>query len=79
MGLVEQIQRFYLICQQQNKGYKMKKETLDKIMEVSNILAIPVATASGVIWTSFDIGAYVIGTFALLNSVCEYLKLFCKK
>ena len=57
----------------------MKKETLDKIMEVSNILAIPVATASGVIWTSFDIGAYVIGTFALLNSVCEYLKLFCKK
>ena len=57
----------------------MKKETLDKIMEVSNILAIPVATAAGVIWTSFDIGAYVIGTFALLNSVCEYLKLFCKK
>ena len=57
----------------------MKKEILDKIMEVSNILAIPVATASGVIWTSFDIGAYVIGTFALLNSVCEYLKLFCKK
>lgn len=57
----------------------MKKETLEKIIEVSNILAIPVATAAGVIWTSFDIGAYVIGTFALLNSVCEYLKLFAKK
>jgi len=57
----------------------MKKKTLDKIIEVSNILAIPVATAAGVIWTSFDIGAYVIGTFGLLDSVCEYLKLFCKK
>lgn len=57
----------------------MKKATLEKIIEVSNILAIPVATAAGVIWTSFDIGAYVIGTFALLNSVCEYLKLFAKK
>lgn len=57
----------------------MTKATLEKIIEVSNILAIPVATAAGVIWTSFDIGAYVIGTFALLNSVCEYLKLFAKK
>lgn len=55
-----------------------KKEIIEKIIEVSNILAIPVATAAGVIWTSFDIGAYVIGTFALLNSVCEYLKIFCK-
>lgn len=57
----------------------MKKKTLDKIIEVSNILAIPVATAAGVIWTSFDIGAYVVGAFGLLDSVCEYLKLFCKK
>lgn len=57
----------------------MKKATLEKIIEVSNILAIPVATAAGVIWTSFDVGAYVVATFALLNSVCEYLKLFCKK
>ena len=57
----------------------MTKEVLEKIIEVSNILAIPVATAAGVIWTSFDIGAYVLGTFALLNSVCEYLKLFAKK
>lgn len=57
----------------------MKKEVLDKIIEVSNIMAVPTATAAGVIWTSFDIGAYVLGTFALLNSVCEYLKLFCKK
>lgn len=57
----------------------MKKATLEKIIEVSNILAIPVATAAGVIWTSFDIGAYVVATFGLLNSVCEYLKLFAKK
>lgn len=57
----------------------MKKVTLEKIIEVSNILAIPVATAAGVIWTSFDIGAYVVATFGLLNSVCEYLKIFCKK
>lgn len=57
----------------------MKKATLQKIIDVSNILAIPVATAAGVIWTSFDIGTYVLGTFALLNSVCEYLKMFCKK
>lgn len=56
----------------------MKKETLQKIIDVSNILAIPVATSAGIIWTSFDIGTYVLGTFALLNSVCEYLKLFCK-
>lgn len=57
----------------------MKKATLEKIIEVSNILAIPVATAAGVIWTSFDVGAYVVATFGLLNSVCEYLKIFCKK
>lgn len=57
----------------------MKKTTLEKIIEVSNILAIPMATATGVIWTSFDVGAYVIATFGLLNSVCEYLKMFCKK
>lgn len=57
----------------------MKKETLQKIIDTSNILAIPVATAAGIWWTSFDIGAYILGTFALLNSVCEYLKLFCKE
>lgn len=57
----------------------MKKATLEKIIEVSNILAIPVATAAGIIWTSFDIGAYVVATFGLLNSVCEYLKMFAKK
>ncbi len=57
----------------------MKKEVIQKIMDVINILAIPVATAAGVIWTSFDIGAYVVATFGLLNSVCEYLKMFCKK
>lgn len=60
------------------KTKSMKKETLQKIIDISNILAIPVATAAGVIWTSFDIGTYVLGTFALLTSVCEYLKLFCK-
>ena len=58
---------------------KVTQTTMDKIIEVSNILAIPMATAAGVIWTSFDIGAYVIATFGLLNSVCEYLKIFCKK
>ena len=57
----------------------MKKATLEKIIEVSNILAIPVATAAGVIWTSFDIGSYVLATLALVNSICEYLKIFCKK
>ena len=57
----------------------MKKEVIQKIMDVINILAIPVATAAGVIWTSFDVGSYVLGTFALAESVCQYLKLFCKK
>lgn len=57
----------------------MKKEVLDKVIQVSNIMAVPTATAAGVIWTSFDIGAYVLGTFALIESVCQYLKLFCKK
>lgn len=57
----------------------MTKETLQKIIDTSNILAIPMATAAGVWCNSFDIGAYVLGTFALLNSICEYLKLFCKK
>jgi len=56
----------------------MKKEVLGKIIDVSNIMAIPTATAAGVIWTSVDVGAYVLGTFALINSICEYLKLFCK-
>lgn len=57
----------------------MKKEVLDKVIQVSNIMAVPTATAAGVIWTSFDVGAYVLGTFALAESVCQYLKLFCKK
>ena len=57
----------------------MTKETLQKIIDVSNILAVPVATAAGVIWTSFDIGVYIIGGFGVLCSICEYLKLFCKK
>ena len=57
----------------------MTKEVLDKVIQVSNVMAIPTATSAGVIWTSFDVGAYVLGTFALINSVCEYLKLFAKK
>lgn len=57
----------------------MKKEVIQKIMDVINILAIPVATAAGVIWTSFDVGSYVLATLALVNSICEYLKIFCKK
>lgn len=57
----------------------MKKATLQKIIDTSNILAIPVATAAGIWWTSFDVSVYVLGTFALLNSVCEYLEIFCKK
>ena len=57
----------------------MKKEVIQKIMDVINILAIPVATAAGVIWTSFDVGSYVLATLALVNSICEYLKMFCKK
>lgn len=57
----------------------MKKATLQKIIDVCGILGVPMATAAGVIWTSFDVGAYVLGTFALVESVCQYLKLFCKK
>ena len=61
------------------KTKSMKKATLQKIMDVINILAIPVATAAGAIWTSFDVGSYVLATLALANSVCEYLKIFCKE
>lgn len=57
----------------------MKKEVLDKVIQVSNIMAVPTATAAGVIWTSFDVGSYVLATLALVNSICEYLKIFCKK
>ena len=57
----------------------MKKETLQKIIDISNILAVPLATAAGVIWTSFDIGVYIVGAFGVLTCICEYLKLFCKK
>lgn len=57
----------------------MKEETLQKIIDTSNILAIPVATAAGIWCSSFDIGVYILGTFALLNSVCEYLKLYARK
>lgn len=63
---------------QEVKKSKLNIETLQKIIDTSNILAIPVATAAGIWCTSFDIGAYVLGAFALLNSICEYLKLFCK-
>lgn len=57
----------------------MKKETLQKVIDVSNILSVPLATAAGVIWTSFDIGVYIVGGFGVLNCVCEYFKYFCKK
>lgn len=57
----------------------MKKETLQKIIDTDNILAIPMATAAGIWWASIDISAYVVGGFGVLNSICEYLKMFCKK
>ena len=56
----------------------MKKETLNKIIDTVNVLTIPVATVIA-IWGSFDASVYVAGTAALICSICEYLKLFCKK
>lgn len=56
----------------------MKKETLNKIIDTVNVLTIPVATVIA-IWANIDYGIYVAGTAALICSICEYLKLFCKK
>ena len=56
----------------------MKTATLDKIIDTVNILTIPVASVIA-IWAGVDYSIYVAGTAALVCSVCEYLKLFCKK
>lgn len=56
----------------------MKTSTLNKIIDTVNILTIPVASVIA-IWADFDAGVYVAGTAALICSICEYLKLFCKK
>lgn len=55
----------------------MKKETLQKIIDTLNTLAIPVGTVIG-IWTSLDVMFYVLGGVEAVNGVLEYLKLFCK-
>lgn len=56
----------------------MKKETLSKIIDTLNVLAIPVSTVIG-IWTSVDVAVYVLGGVEAVNGVLEYLKLFCKQ
>lgn len=56
----------------------MTKDLLNKIIDTVNVLTIPVASVIA-IWGDFDAGVYVAGTAALICSVCEYLKLFCKK
>lgn len=56
----------------------MKKETLSKIIDTLNVLAIPVSTVIG-IWTSIDVAVYVLGGVEAVNGVLEYLKYFCKK
>ena len=55
-----------------------KVEIIDKIIDTLNVLVIPVTTIIA-IWAGVDYSIYVAGTAALVCSVCEYLKLFCKK
>lgn len=57
---------------------KMKKATLQKIIDTLNVLVIPVCTVIS-IWWNFDSSVYVAGGVAAVNSVLEYLKVFCKK
>lgn len=56
----------------------MKKETLNKIIDTINVLVAPVC-AIVAIWWSTDISIYVAGAAGIANSICEYLKLFCKE
>ena len=56
----------------------MKKETLQKIIDTLNVMAIPVSTVIG-IWTSLDVAVYVLGGVEAVNGVLEYMKYFCKK
>ncbi len=57
---------------------KMKKATLQKIIDTLNVLVIPVCTVIS-IWWNFDSSVYVAGGVAAVNGVLEYLKVFCKK
>ena len=56
----------------------MKKKTLDKIIDTINVLTIPVASVIA-IWWETDVAVYVSGAMAIVTSICEYLKYFCKK
>ena len=56
----------------------MKKKTLDKVIETVNVITIP-AAAVVAIWWDTESAVYVTGALAIVTSVCEYLKLFCKK
>lgn len=56
----------------------MKKKTLQKIIDTINVLTIPTASVIA-IWWETDVAVYVTGAFAIITSICEYLKLFCKK
>ena len=60
------------------RSKKMKKETLQKIIDTLNVLVIPVSTVIA-IWASFDLSVYIAGGVAAINGVLEYLKLFCKE
>lgn len=61
-----------------DKGLKMKKKTLQNIIDTLNVLVIPVCTVISIWWT-FDASVYVAGGVAAVNGVLEYLKVFCKK
>ena len=56
----------------------MKKDTLNKIIDTINILVVPVSAVIA-IWSSVDLSVYIAGASAIVCSICEYLKLFCKK
>ena len=57
---------------------KMKKATLQKIIDTLDVLVLPVCAIIA-IWSSFDASVYVAGGVAAVNGVLEYLKYFCKK
>ena len=56
---------------------KMSKETMDKIIETVNYLAVPTAAIGG-IW-GFDISVYVVAGCGAVASILEFVKLFLKK
>ena len=55
----------------------MSKETMDKVIETVNYLAVPTAAIGG-IW-GFDISVYVVAGCGAVASILEFVKLFLKK